>query len=214
MAVKYIAIEGVPFVGKSDLARLLGERLGARLVLEDAEENPFLPLFYEDPAHYGFQTQAFFMLNRYRQQQNLHQRDLFESSIVTNYLFARSAIYANTILGDDELMLYERMAENLHQGIPRPDLVIYLQNSFQNLANCIGQSASAYERLMTEDYLQKLVEAYTHFFFHYSETPLLMVNVSEIDFVNRPEDLDSLLQQVLSPPAGTRYYRPVHLNVQ
>ncbi len=214
MAVKYIAIEGVPFVGKSDLARLLGERLGARLVLEDAEENPFLPLFYEDPAHYGFQTQAFFMLNRYRQQQNLHQRDLFESSIVTNYLFARSAIYANTILGDDELMLYERMAENLHQGIPRPDLVIYLQNSFQNLANCIGQSASAYERLMTEAYLQRLVEAYTHFFFHYSETPLLMVNVSEIDFVNRPEDLDSLLQQVLSPPAGTRYYRPVHLNVQ
>ena len=214
MAVKYIVIEGVPFVGKSDLARLLGERLGARLVLEDAEENPFLPLFYEDPAHYGFQTQAFFMLNRYRQQQNLHQRDLFESSIVTNYLFARSAIYANTILGDDELMLYERMAENLHQGIPRPDLVIYLQNSFQNLANCIGQSASAYERLMTEDYLRKLVEAYTHFFFHYSETPLLMVNVSEIDFVNRPEDLDSLLQQVLSPPAGTRYYRPVHLNVQ
>lgn len=214
MAVKYIAIEGVPFVGKSDLARLLGERLGARLVLEDAEENPFLPLFYEDPAHYGFQTQAFFMLNRYRQQQNLHQRDLFESSIVTNYLFARSAIYANTILGDDELMLYERMAENLHQGIPRPDLVIYLQNSFQNLANRIGQSASAYERLMTEDYLQRLVEAYTHFFFHYSETPLLMVNVSEIDFVNRPEDLDSLLQQVLSPPAGTRYYRPVHLNVQ
>tara|TARA_B100001123_G_C15315362_1_gene1025934 strand:- start:1787 stop:2431 length:645 start_codon:yes stop_codon:yes gene_type:complete len=214
VAVKYIAIEGVPFVGKSDLARLLGERLGARLVLEDAEENPFLPLFYEDPAHYGFQTQAFFMLNRYRQQQNLHQRDLFESSIVTNYLFARSAIYANTILGDDELMLYERMAENLHQGIPRPDLVIYLQNSFQNLANRIGQSASAYERLMTEDYLQKLVEAYTHFFFHYSETPLLMVNVSEIDFVNRPDDLDSLLQQVLSPPAGTRYYRPVHLNVQ
>ena len=214
MAVKYIVIEGVPFVGKSDLARLLGERLGARLVLEDAEENPFLPLFYEDPAHYGFQTQAFFMLNRYRQQQNLHQRDLFESSIVTHYLFARSAIYANTILGDDELMLYERMAENLHQGIPRPDLVIYLQNSFQNLANRIGQSASAYERLMTEDYLQKLVEAYTHFFFHYSETPLLMVNVSEIDFVNRPEDLDSLLQQVLSPPAGTRYYRPVHLNVQ
>ena len=214
MAVKYIAIEGVPFVGKSDLARLLGERLGARLVLEDAEENPFLPLFYEDPAHYGFQTQAFFMLNRYRQQQNLHQRDLFESSIVTNYLFARSAIYANTILGDDELMLYERMAENLHQGIPRPDLVIYLQNSFQNLANRIGQSASAYERLMTEDYLQRLVEAYTHFFFHYSETPLLMVNVSEIDFVNSPEDLDSLLQQVLAPPAGTRYYRPVHLNVQ
>ena len=212
MAVKYIAIEGVPFVGKSDLARLLGERLGARLVMEDAEENPFLPLFYEDPAHYAFQTQAFFMLNRYRQQQNLHQRDLFESSIVTNYLFARSAIYAHTVLGDDELMLYERMAENLQQGIPRPDLVIYLQNSFENLVDRIGQSASGYERLMSEEFLKRLVEAYTHYFFHYSETPLLMVNVSEIDFVNRTEDLDSLLQQVLSPPAGTRYYRPVHLN--
>jgi deoxyguanosine kinase len=212
VAVKYIAIEGVPFVGKSDLARLLGERLGARLVLEDAEENPFLPLFYEDPAHYAFQTQAFFMLNRYRQQQNLHQRDLFESSIVTNYLFARSAIYAHTVLGDDELMLYERMAENLQQGIPRPDLVIYLQNSFENLVDRMGQSASGYERLMTEEFLKRLVEAYTHYFFHYSETPLLMVNVSEIDFVNRTQDLDSLLQQVLSPPAGTRYYRPVHLN--
>jgi deoxyguanosine kinase len=213
VSVKYIAIEGVPFVGKTELAKLLGERLAARLILEDAEENPFLPLFYEEPAHYAFQTQAFFMLNRYRQQQNLHQRDLFESTIVTNYLFARSAIYAHTILGDDELMLYERMAENLQQSVPRPDLVIYLQNSFENIRDRVDRSAAVYERLMTEDYLRRLVDAYTHFFFHYSETPLLMVNVSEVDFVNRAEDLDALLKQVLSPPAGTRYYRPMHLNV-
>ncbi len=211
VAVRYIAIEGVPGVGKTGLARILGERLNARLVLEDAQENPFLPLFYEEPEHYGFQTQAFFLLNRYRQQQDLHQIDLFQAVVVSNYLFARDGIYAHVALSDAELSLYERLSETLREKVPRPDLVIYLQNSAEYLIRHIQKRGPGYERLMTEGYLARLVEAYNHFFFHYAETPLLVVNVSQVDFMNRPKDLEVLLRQISSPPAGTRYYRPMHL---
>ena len=210
MAVRYIAIEGVTGAGKTNLARLLGERLNARLSVEDAEENPFLPLFYEDPERYGFQAQVFFMLSRYRQQQELHQMDLFQSMVVTNCLFARDRIYAHVILNDTELSLYERLTEALQEEIPRPDLVIYLQSSVENLMRSIHRRGRGYERVITEEYLTRLSEAYTHYFFHYTESPLLVVNVSQIDFVSRPQDLKGLLQQIASPPAGTRYYRPLH----
>ena len=208
MAVRYLAIEGPPCVGKTELARLLGRSMKARLVLEEAEENPFLPLFYENPEHYGFQTQVFFMLHRYRQQQDLHQMDLFESTVVSNYLFARSGIYAHVCLNDAELSLYERMAETLHEKVPSPDLVIYLHNSTDSLLQRVRKQTPSYERLMTESYLARLVEAYTHFFFHYTESPLLIINVSQVDFVRNPAGLEELLQQVKAPPAGTRYYRP------
>ena len=210
MAVRYIAIEGVTGAGKTNLARLLGERLNARLSVEDAEENPFLPLFYEDPERYGFQAQVFFMLSRYRQQQELHQMDLFQSMVVTNCLFARDRIYAHVILNDTELSLYERLTEALQEEIPRPDLVIYLQSSVDNLMRSIHRRGRGYERVITEEYLTRLSEAYTHYFFHYTESPLLVVNVSQTDFVSCPEDLKGLLQQIVSPPAGTRYYRPLH----
>lgn len=214
MAVRYIAIEGATGVGKTRLARMLGARLNARLVLEEAEDNPFLPLFYEDSERYRFQAQVFFMLSRYRQQQELHQMDLFQSMVVGNYLFARDRIYAHAILNDTELSLYERLAEILHPEAPRPDLVIYLQDSVENLMRRIRKRGRGYERVITESYLSRLVEAYTHFFFHYTETPLLVVNLSQIDFAERPEDFEGLLQQVISPPAGTRYYRPVHVEAQ
>ena len=168
MAVRYIAIEGVTGVGKTGLARLLGARLNARLELEDAEENPFLPLFYEDPERYGFQTQVFFLLSRYRQQQAFHQMDLFQSVVVSNLLFARDRIYAHVALNDDELALYERLTETLQEKAPRPDLVIYLQNSAENLMRCIRERGRGYEQVIPEAYLERLVEAYTHFFFHYS----------------------------------------------
>lgn len=214
MAVRYIAIEGVPGVGKTDLARLLGERLNARLVLEDAQENPFLPLFYEEPAYYGFQTQAFFLLSRYRQQQDLHQIDLLQSIVVSNYLFARDGIYAHVVLNDEEVSLYERLAESLQEKAPKPDLVLYLQDSTAHLIQRIRRQGPEYERLMTEAYLARLVEAYNHFFFHYAETPLLVANVSQVDFVNRQKDLEALLRQISSPPAGTRYYRPMYAGAQ
>lgn len=213
MAVRYIAIEGVTGVGKTSFARLLGGQLNARLVLEVPEENPFLPLFYEAPDRYGFQAQVFFMLSRYRQQQELHQMDLFQETVVSNFIFERDRIYANVALNDTEFALYERLAETLSEKIPRPDLVIYLQTTVEHLMQGIKQHGRGYERVMTEDYVARLLEAYNHFFFHYSTTPLLVVNVSEVDFENSPDDLEDLLAQIKTPPAGTRYYRPVHLEV-
>jgi len=211
VAAKYIAIEGVTGVGKTELSRLISEHLNARQVLEEPEENPFLPLFYEEPSHYGFQTQVFFLLSRYRQQQELHQIDLFHSVVVSNYLFARDRIYAHAVLNDDELALYEHLADTLQEQIPRPDLVILLQDSVSHLMQRIRDRGRGYEQVIDEEYLSRLSEAYTHFFFHYSETPLLVVNVSEVDFEGNSEDLEDLLQQIESPPAGTRYYKPVHV---
>ena len=195
------------------MARALGDRLDARQVLEDAEENPFLPLFYEEPEHYSFQTQAFFLLSRYRRQQDLHQIDLFQSLVVSNYIIARDAVYAHVVLNDDELILYERLAETLQEQGPRPDLVIYLQSSVPHLLGRVRSRAPEYEQLMTEGYLSQVVEAYTHFFFHYRETPLLVVNVEQADVVGNPDLFNSLLKQIASPPAGTRYYRPMGVGV-
>jgi len=209
LRVRYLAVEGVTGVGKARLARLLGARLNARLVMEDAEDNPFLPLYYEDPERYGFQAQVFFLLGRYRQLQELRQMDLFQSAVVGNCLFARDRVYAHLILNDAELSLYERLAETLRSEVPRPDLVVYLQDSVHNILRRIRERGRGYERVVTEDYLGRLVEAYTHFFFHYSETPLLVVNVSKADLSEGSADLEGLVQQVMSPPAGTRYYRPM-----
>lgn len=209
MAARYLAVEGPPCAGKTELAHALAERLDARLVLEDAEENPFLPLFYEEPDRYGFQTQAFFLLSRYRRQQELHQIDLFQSLVVSNYIIARDAVYAHVTLTDDELRLYDRLAESLQERGPRPDLVIYLQSSAEHLMRRVRARAPEYERLMTESHLVQVVEAYTHFFFHYAETPLLVVNVEQADVVGNPALFDNLLREIASPPAGTRYYRPM-----
>ena len=208
--VRYIAIEGVTSVGKTALARLLAGRLNARLALEDPEENPFLPLFYEDPERYGFQTQVFFMLSRYRMQQELHQMDLFHELVIGNFVFQRNRIYANTALNDAEFALYERLTDTLGQNVPKPDLVIYLQNKAENLLRNIKKRDRGYERVISETYLSRLVDAYNHFFFHYVETPLLVINVSDMDFVHHPDDLEDLINQIQAPPAGTRYYRPMH----
>lgn len=211
MGVRYIAIEGVTGVGKTRLAHLLAKRLNAHLALEDVAENPFLPLFYEDPPRYGFQTQVFFMLSRYRLQQELHQMDLFQTFVISNFIYERDRIYANVSLNDTEFALYERLTETLSEKIPRPDLVVYLQDSVPHLFRRIRERDRGYERVITQEYLAHLNEAYNHFFFHYTESPLLVVNVSEIDFANQLEDQDDLIEQILSPPAGTRYYRPVHV---
>lgn len=213
MSVRYIVVEGVTGVGKRHLAQMLATRLGARLEAEEPDDNPFLPLFYEDPDRFGFQTQVFSLLNRYRQIQSLHQLDLFRSQVVSTCLFARDGIYAHVTLGDAELALYERLAETLNDRIPRPDLVIFLQDTVENLGRRIRSRGRGYERAMTETYLERLSEAYTRFFFHYRLSPLLVVNVSQVDFVNRPEDFEALLEQVGAPPAGTRYYQPTQVSV-
>jgi deoxyguanosine kinase len=208
--IHYIAIEGVIGAGKTSLARMLSERLGARLVLEQFEENPFLANFYEDPEHYAFQTQIFFLLSRYKQQQELYQADLFHSHIVSDYIFEKDKIFAYLTLRDDELKLYENVLTAIEKSIPPPDLVVYLQSGVERLLDNIKVRGRDMERNMSEEYIRELNEAYNYFFFRYKSAPLLIVKATEIDFVNNPDHFEDLLEQILRPnKAPVEYYNPL-----
>jgi len=188
---------------------MLAERLGARLVLEKFEENPFLPKFYEDPERYAFQTQIFFLLSRFRQQQELYQADLFHDFIITDYLFEKDKIFAYLTLQEDELRLYESVLSAIEKNIPTPDLVVYLQSSVDRLMANIRKRGRKMEENMSEEYIRDLNEAYNYFFFRYKAAPLLIVKATEIDFVNNKEDFDDLVAQILrSDRAAIEYYNP------
>lgn len=207
--VRYIAVEGVIGAGKTSLARMVSERLNARLVLEKFEENPFLERFYQDPDHYAFQTQIFFLLSRYKQQQELFQADLFHSTLVTDYIFERDKIFAYLNLQDDELRLYETLVSSIEKTIPIPDLVVYLQSSVDRLLENIKERGRKYEENMSEEYIRDLNEAYNYFFFRYKNAPLLIVNATQIDFVNDKEDFEELYNEILRPNrAAVEYYNP------
>jgi len=206
---RYIVVEGPIGVGKTSLVDLLSERLGARKLLEVAEDNPFLSNFYKDPRRYAFQTQLWFLLSRFRQQQELAQFDLFRQTLVADYLFAKDKIFAYLTLEDHELSLYERVHALLQVRVPTPDLVIFLQASTEALLERIAIRGKAYEREIDRKYLKDLNEAYTHFFFHYTASPLLVVNTSDIDFVNRREDFEDLIKRISESHAGMHYYVPL-----
>ncbi|HAV23612.1 MAG: deoxyadenosine kinase [Ignavibacteria bacterium GWA2_55_11] len=208
--IRYIAIEGVIGAGKTTLAKMLSERLGARLVLEKFEENPFLPKFYEEPERFAFQTQIFFLLSRYRQQQDLFQADLFHSHVISDYIFEKDKIFAYLTLQDEELKLYESLLMTIEKNVPQPDLVIYLQSSVDRLMKNIQARGRAMEENMSEEYIRELNEAYNYFFFRYKSAPLLIVRATDIDFVNKKADFDDMLEQVLRPnKAPVEYYNPM-----
>jgi len=208
--IRHIAIEGVIGAGKTTLAVLIAERLAGRLVLEKFEENPFLPKFYEDPEHYAFQTQIFFLLSRFRQQQEFFQADLFHNYIISDYIFEKDKIFAYLTLQDDELKLYEQVMGAVEKKIPAPDLVVYLQSSVDRLMTNIRKRARSYETNMSEEYIRDLNEAYNYFFFRYKASPLLIVKTTDIDFVQNPQDFEDLLQQILRPNrAPVEYYNPM-----
>ncbi|HEX9137120.1 MAG TPA: deoxynucleoside kinase [Nitrospirota bacterium] len=205
---RYIVTEGPIGVGKTSLTSLLAEELGARLILERAEDNPFLTDFYKDPPRYRFQTQTFFLLNRFAQQEEMLQPDLFTRITISDYLFAKDRIFAYLNLDDHELALYEQIYKILEPKVAQPDLVIFLQADTDTLLRRIKQRGRSFEKDVDRDYIAAVNEAYNQYFFHYSETPLLVINTSDIDFVNRREDLDDLLKQVLNMKQGIQYYVP------
>ncbi len=196
-------------VGKSTLAHLLAESLGARLVEELPEENPFLRPYYQDRRKHAFQAQLFFLLSRFRQQQALFQQDLFSRSTVAEYLFARDRVFASLTLGSDELALYDRVYELLGPRVVKPDLVVYLQARTDVLLARVRRRGRDYERSIDGTWLEALAKAYNDFFFHYDETPLLVVNVSDLDLEGSAEDVESLLAVVRKHRKGTQHYVPL-----
>lgn len=206
---RYIVVEGPIGVGKSSLTNIVAERFQARRVMEVVEENPFLASFYGDRAKYAFQTQMFFLLSRFKQQHELFQQDLFSAVTVSDYLFAKDRIFANLTLQADELALYERVFEALQPRVTKPDLVIYLQARMDVLLARIKKRGREFERKFDPDYLDGLCKAYNDFFFHYTDTPLLVVNTSDIDFVNNPADLEDLLSVIRQTRKGTVHYQPL-----
>ncbi len=206
---RLIAVEGSIGAGKTSLARLLSENYGARLVLEKDSDNPFLPKFYQNREALAFQTQIFFLLGRYHQYLDLAQMDLFSSSVLVDYLFPRDRIFAELNLKGHELRLYEQIFNLLKVKIPKPDLVIFLQASSEVLAKRVKQRGREYEKAIDFKYLDEINRAFNNFFFYYSETPLLVINTNEIDFVKKKCDLDQLIQKINSHKIGREYYNPL-----
>ena len=190
--IRYIAIEGVIGSGKTSLARKLKDRLNALLALEQFEVNPFLEKFYDNRKRYAFQTQMFFLVNRYKQQQDLNQGNLFTDYLISDYIFEKDKIFAYLNLSGEEIKLYESIFPLLCRNVRQPDLVVYLQASVDRLMYNIKKRSRAIEKNIARTYIAELSDAYNDFFFDYKSTPLLIVNSSEIDFVNSDADFDEL----------------------
>jgi deoxyadenosine/deoxycytidine kinase len=205
---RHIAVEGPIGVGKTSLVQLLAERFEGVMVLEDIT-NPFLPAFYEGRAGAAFQVQIYFLLSRFQQQREIAQMNLFQRLVLADYSFPKDRIFAYLNLDDTDLRIYEKLFPVLDQEVPTPDLVIYMQASLPVLLERIKKRARDFEAEIDPDYLERLSEAYSYYFFHYRETPLLVINTDDIDFVNSPADFDALVDQIVRCRRGTQIYVPL-----
>jgi len=202
---RYIAVEGPIRVGKSTLARILAERLNAQRVMEP-DENPFLPAFYRGEQGAAFQTQFSFLIQRFEQLRSLDLGAASQRTVVSDFIFEKDKLFACLNLTDLELETYNRYYNFFRDQLPTPDLVIYLQASTDVLKKRLKKKNAPGEKAINEDYLDEVVKAYEHFFFHYTSSDLLIINTSEIDFVDRNEDLQELLRKVSEPIKGTQYF--------
>ena len=209
MKISYhIAIEGTIGVGKTSLAKILGERLDSKLVLEEFEENPFLVDFYKNSERYAFQTQLFFLLSRYRQQQLLQQTDLFTKTLISDYMFVKDRLFAALNLNDKEMSLYNSVASILEKSVSSPDMVIFLQSDTDRLMQNIKIRGREYEKMIGWKYIDALNQMYNEYFFRYDASPLLIINTNDIDFVNNDADLDSIFEFIRTPGQWTRNFNP------
>jgi deoxyadenosine/deoxycytidine kinase len=204
---RHIAIEGPIGVGKTSLVQLLADRFEGVMVLEDIT-NPFLPAFYENRAGAAFQVQIYFLLSRFQQQREIAQMNLFQRLVLADYSFPKDRIFAYLNLDDTDLRIYEKLYPVLEQDVPTPDLVIYMQASVPVLLERIRRRARDFEADIDVEYLERLSDAYSYYFFHYRETPLLVINTDDIDFVNNPVDFDALVDQIARTRRGTQIYVP------
>ena len=206
--LNYVVIEGAIGVGKTSLAKLLSDRLDAKLVLEKFEENPFLSEFYDDPVRFAFQTQLFFLLQRYQQQQELRQVDMFHNLLISDYMFIKDRLFASLNLDEKEMSLYDSIANMLERNVINPDLIIYLQADTNTLMKNIAKRGREFEANISYDYINGLNEIYTEYFFRYNETPLVIINTNYIDFVNNSTDLDQVIDYIRQPVSGTKFFNP------
>tara|TARA_Y100001970_G_scaffold41713_1_gene51797 strand:- start:2305 stop:2952 length:648 start_codon:yes stop_codon:yes gene_type:complete len=205
----HICIEGTIGVGKTSLVKLLAEEMEAKTVLEKFEDNPFLGDFYSDRDRYAMQTQLFFLLSRYKQQQELQQIDMFTKSVISDYMFDKDRLFAALNLSDIELDLYNKIANELQKNIVYPDLTIFLQSETDRLMYNIKIRGREFEKNMDYRYIDNLNQIYNEYFFRYNKGPLVIINTNDIDFVNNKDDLNEIIDFIKQPSEGTRYFNPM-----
>jgi len=204
----YVSVDGPIGVGKTTLVEMLARRYEGVKILEDVD-NPFLGDFYQDRPGAAFQTELYFLLSRYKQQQEIAQRELFDRLLVSDYTFQKNRIFAYLNLSDDELMLFDKLYALLEPQIPVPDLVLYLVADVDTCMERIRRRARNVEKTIAEEYIAELIDAYNHYYHYYDRSPLLVVDTRHLNFPQRPEDFDELLHRLARPIRGTEYFQPL-----
>jgi len=203
---KHIAIEGPIGVGKTTLAQAMADRLGAATFFERIDDNPFIELYYDDPERHALSVQLSFLFSRLKQWQELHQQELFHQGMISDYIFAKDRLFATVTLSDAEFALYDKVVRAVAVDLPKPDLVVYLQSDPNVIMERIKKRGRRFENGLSHAYLRRVITAYDHFFFHYNETPLLIVQTDKLNFADKPEDIDALLQRIGAMRSGTEFW--------